>query len=151
MRCAFYFERERELVRYEKRPQTAVVTARNYIIRATAAAAAVGYVCIISFYDSAATNVTWSLLPLFLLLFHFRGRLEQFKKESTVVVGFNCGFGIALRHYVYNQNPKQELSSDKGNIQYKTRQYNEHSTTMTRRYFRSRRFPKHWMAGLLPS
>ncbi|CAN0490649.1 unnamed protein product, partial [Ectocarpus sp. 8 AP-2014] len=41
-----------------------------------------------------------------------RGRLATFRKEDTVVVGLNCGFGMAGHHIITNQSPKQALPSN---------------------------------------
>ncbi|CAM9158511.1 unnamed protein product [Ectocarpus sp. 6 AP-2014] len=41
-----------------------------------------------------------------------KGRLATFRKEDTVVVGLNCGFGMAGHHIIKNQSPKQALPSN---------------------------------------
>eukprot|EP00752_Nemacystus_decipiens_P002789 g2605.t1 len=41
-----------------------------------------------------------------------KGRLELFQKEDTVVVGLNCGFGVAARRMLNTAAAKQDLASN---------------------------------------
>lgn len=47
-------------------------------------------------------------------IFNVRGRLELFKKEDTVVVGLNCGFGVAAQRILNIPVAKQDPASNQG-------------------------------------
>lgn len=54
--------------------------------------------------------------PVFRVLYNIRGRLELFQKEDTVVVGLNCGFGVATYRMLNTPVAKQDLASNQGDI-----------------------------------
>lgn len=42
--------------------------------------------------------------------------MELFKKEETVVVGLNCGFGVAAHRVMNTPVAKQDLPSNQGGV-----------------------------------